>query len=139
METLVGYRSMESDSDEIETQLSTLKLRAGEAEDQVVQALNRLKLVEFKLKKELEDLSETSLRSKVPLRQWLTSRNLSKESTFQEFFETLLEEHKAEHRLDISDRSILLNKDACKLFGLVGKDIRMTMKELLEKLPQIYH
>lgn len=131
---------MESDSEnEIETHLSTLKLKAGEAEDQVVLALNRLKLVEFKLKKELEDLSETTLRSKVPLRQWLTSRNLSKESTFQEFFEKLLEEHKEEHRLDLTDRSILLNKDACKLFGLSGKDVRFTMKELLEKLPQIYH
>jgi hypothetical protein len=129
----------DTEDSEIETALSTLKEKASNAEEQVLQALNRLKLVEFKMKQELEDLSETQLKSKAALRQWLETRSLPKTSTFQEFFETFLEEHKQEHRLDLTDRSIRLNKDGCKLFGVGGKDVKMTVAEILERLPQIYH
>lgn len=129
----------DSEISEIETSLSTLKDHASQAEDQVLKALNRLKLVEFKLKQEVEDLSETQLKSKAPLRHWLQNRNLPASCSFQEFFERFLEEHKQEYRLDLSDRSIRLNKDACKLFGLGGKEIKLTMTEILERLPQIYH
>lgn len=129
----------DNEDQEIETALSTLKEKASKAEDQVTQAFNRLKLVEFKMKQELEDLSETQLKSKAVLRSWLEARNLPKTCSFREFFEKLLEEHKAEHRLDLTDRSIRLNKDGCKLFGFAGKDVKMTMKEVLERLPQIYH
>jgi hypothetical protein len=129
----------DSEDSEVEMALSTLKENASKAEEQVLQALNRLKLVEFKMKQELEDLSETQLKSKAALRHWLETRNLPKTSSFQEFFEKFLEEHKADHRLDLTDRSIRLNKDGCKLFGVSGKDVKMTMAEILEKLPQIYH
>jgi hypothetical protein len=129
----------ETEDTEIENALETLKEKANKAEDQVIQALNRLKLVEFKMKQELEDLSETQLKSRAVLRHWLEARNLPKESTFQQFFEALLEEHKQEYRLDLGDRSIRLNKDGCKLFGVSGKDVKMTMTEILERLPQIYH
>lgn len=129
----------DSELSEIETSLSTLKTNASQAEDNVVQALNRLKLVQFKMKQELDDLSETPLKSKASLRHWLEARNLSKDCSFQQFFERFLEEHKQEYRLDLTDRSITLNKDACKLFGLGGKDVKLTMTEILEKLPQIYH
>lgn len=130
---------LDSEETEIEIALSTLKENANKAEDQVLQALNRLKLAEFKLKQELDDLSETQLKSKAALRHWLESRNLPKTSTFQEFFEKFLEEHKVEHRLDLTDRSIRLNKDGCKLFGISGKDVKMTVTEILQRLPQIYH
>jgi hypothetical protein len=129
----------DSEEKEIERSLSTLKTNACEAEDQVLQALNRLKLVEFKLKQELDDLSETQLKSKASLRHWLESRGLSKDCSFQQFFERFLEEHKQEYRLDLTDRSVILNKEACKLFGLGGKDAKLTMIEILERLPQIYH
>ncbi len=129
----------ENEESEIEMALDELKEKASKAEDQVTQALNRLKLVEFKMKQELEDLSETQLKSKAALRHWLEARNLSKNCSFREFFEKFLEEHKAEYRLDLADRSIRLNKDGCKLFGVSGKDVKITMKELLERLPQIYH
>jgi hypothetical protein len=129
----------EQDVKELETSLSTLKLAAGEADDAVTAALNRLKLVQFKVKQEIEELSETELRSKASLRQWLKARDLSTECSFQEFFQVFLNEHEKEYRLDLSDRSILLNKDACKLFGLTGKNTKLSMPEVLQKLPLIYH
>lgn len=129
----------ESEENEIETSLSSLKTTASQAEDQVLQALNRLKLVEFKMKQELDDLSETQLKSKASLRHWLEDRDLSRDCSFQQFFERFLEEHKEEYRLDLTDRSVRLNKDACKLFGFGGKDVKLTMTEILERLPQIYH
>lgn len=120
----------------IEEHLFTLKTRAKVAEETVVAALNRLKVVQHKMKLELEELSETELRSKPSLRKWLEARNLSTNCSFQEFFQVFLEEHKKEYRLDISDRSLRLNKEACELFGMIGT---ITMVQLLEKLPLIYH
>jgi hypothetical protein len=124
---------------EIEESLSSLKSSGKEAEDAVVAALNRLKLAQQKLRIELEELSKTEVRSKPPLRHWLKSRQLPIHSTFEEFFQTFLEEHKAEHRLDLSTRSILLNKEGCKLFGLEGENKRITVNELLERLPLLFH
>lgn len=120
----------------IEEHLFTLKTRAKVAEETVVAALNRLKVVQYKMKLELEELSETELRSKPSLRKWLEARNLSTNCSFQEFFQVFLDEHKQEYRLDISNRTISLNKEACQLFGLTGT---ITMVQLLERLPIIYH
>lgn len=131
----------ESDSelDAIEEQLSTLKQTAMKAEDAVVAAMNKLKVVQYKARAEMEELAETELRSKPTLRKWLEARDLSTDCSFQEFFDAFLQEHKKEYRLDISDRSILLNADGCKLFGLGGKDKKVLLLELLERLPSIYH
>jgi len=123
----------------LETSLSSLKIRAVKCELDVVEALNRLKCVEFKMKQEIEDLSETELKSKPGLRHWLQARQMSKDCSFQEFFDCFLDEHKKEHRLDLSDRSILLNKDACKLFGIPGHNVKITMLDILERLPLLFH
>ena len=131
--------SSDTDDNEIMLALTSLAENTKKAEEQVIHALNRLKLLEFKMKQELEDLSETQLKAKPALRYWLETRSLPKTSTFQEFFERFLEEHKAEHRLDLTDRSIHLNKDGCKLFGYAGKDVKVRLTEILERLPQIYH
>jgi hypothetical protein len=131
----------ESDSelDAIEQQLSTLKQTAAKAEDAIVAAMNKLKVVQYKARAEMEELAETELRSKPALRKWLQARDLSTDCSFQEFFDAFLQEHKEDHRLDITDRSILLNADGCKLFGLAGKDKKILLLELLERLPAIYH
>lgn len=123
----------------IEEHLFNLKQSAKKAEDSVVDALNRLKLTQHKLKIEMEQLSETELRTRPNLRAWLKSRDLHPDCSFQEFFQKFLEEHKQEYRLDLTDRSILLNKDACKLFGLTGTNVKMRMPEILERLPLLFH
>ena len=128
-----------TDHDDIEESLSSLKDSARVAEDAVLQALNRLKVAQHKLKIEVEELSQTELRSKSTLRAWLKSRQLAPDCSFQDFFQAFLDEHKKEQRLDLSDRSIVVNADGCKLFGLEGKDKKVLLHDLLERLPSIYH
>ena len=123
----------------IEEHLFTLKTKAKATEETIVGALNRLKLVQHKVKIEMEALSETELRSKPTLRKWLEARQMATNCSFQEFFERFLDEHTQEYRLDISDRSLRLNKEACELFGFPGKDTKVTMVQVLEKLPRLYH
>ena len=122
--------------DFLEEDLFNLKRKARTVEDDLISIVNKVKVAQHKLKLELQELSETELRSRPPLRQWLQSRNLPENCSFQEFFEAFLEEHKQECRLYLSDRSISLNKDACKLFGCKG---RLTIIDILEKLPLLYH
>lgn len=123
----------------IEEHLSSLKTSAKVAEDSVVAALNRLKVVQQKVKLNVEEMSQTELRSKPALRKWLQARNLSNQSSFQEFFQIFLDEHQKDYRLDISERSICLNREACQLLGIEGKDQKITMVQFLEKLPLLYH
>jgi hypothetical protein len=129
----------ESEFEAIEEALSSLKASAKVVEDTLVTTINRLKRIQQKVRLEVEELSETELRSKPALRLWLQERSLENDCSFQEFFQAFLEEHKEEHRLDLTDRSLLLNKDACKLFGLQGSNVKMSMPELLQRLPLIYH
>jgi len=123
----------------IEEHLSSLKTSAKVAEDSVVAALNRLKVVQQKVKINVEEMSETELRSKPALRKWLQARNLSNDCSFQEFFQVFLDEHQKDYRLDISERSICLNREACQLLGIEGKDRKITMVQFLEKLPLLYY
>ena len=129
----------ESSINEIEESLSSLKASAKVAEDAIVASLNRLKLAQHKLKIEVEELSETELRSKPVLRAWLQAREIATTCSFQEFFQAFLNEHKGEFRLDLSDRSIRLNKDACQLLGYKEKDKRVTILEIMERLPLLFH
>lgn len=124
---------------QVEEHLSSLKRSAKVAEDSIVAALNRLKLAQHNLNIELKELSETELRSRPGLRAWLKARELPTDCSFQEFFQKFLEEHKQEYRLNLSDRSICLNKDGCKLLGVEGSNVKVTLPELLERLPLLYH
>ena len=124
---------------EIEESLSSLKLSATVAEDAVTKALNRLKLAQHKLKIEMEELSETELRSKPLLRAWLSKRKLPTDSSFQVFFQAFLDEHKEEHRLDLSDRTVTLNKDGTQLLGYKESNKRVSILEIMERLPLLFH
>ncbi len=129
----------EENIDFIEQHISSIKTSALSLETATVATLNKLKLAQHKLKMELEQLSETELRSKPTLRAWLKARDLPLDCSFQEFFQAFLDEHKQDYRLDLSDRSVLLNKDSCKLFGLEGTNVKLGLRDLLERLPLLYH
>ena len=123
----------------IEEHMDYLKSKAKTVETDFVTILNRMKLTQHKLKMELEELSATQMRSKPPLRAWLRTRDLPEDCSFQEFFEAFLEEHRKEYRLNLGDRAVRLNKDGCKLFGVGGVEKQVTLLELLERLPLLYH
>lgn len=139
METSDNEEIDEQNIVQIEQHLSSLKTASQIAEQEIVAALNRFKLIEHKLKIELEELSETQLRSKPLLRKWLKARDLPLDSSFQDFFQAFLAEHKKEHRLDLSDRTILLNAEGCKVFGIEGQDKKVSIHDILERLPMLYH
>ena len=121
----------------LEEDLFNLKRKAKRVEDDLTAIVNKVKVAQHKLTLEVQELSETELRSRPPLRHWLKARNLPDNCSFQEFFEAFLEEHQRELRLYLSDRTVSLNKDACKLFAC--KESRVTILEILEKLPLLYH
>jgi hypothetical protein len=128
----------ESEYLEIEKQLSTLKDKSKGVEDSLVSAMNRLKVVQHKIKIEVDEMSQSEMRCKASLRKWLEKRGFSKEISFEEFFQKFLDEHREEDRLDMMDRTILLNKDAAKLFDL-KEESKLTVLQLIEKLPLIYY
>lgn len=126
-----------SDTEEfLEENLFNLKRRARSVEDDLIAIVNKVKVAQHKLKLEVQELSETELRSRPSLRNWLRARNLPENCSFQEFFEAFLEEHQRESRLYLTDRSVSLNSDASKLFSHKG---RLTILEILERLPLLYH
>lgn len=130
---------METDVEEaFNRDLSSLKNSAKGVEETLVHTINRLKVAQHKLKLEVEELSSVELHPRPALRAWLKARNLETESSFTDFFEAFLIEHQAEHRLELSDRTIRLNKDASKLFQITP-NTRMSLPEILEKLPVLYH
>lgn len=124
---------------EVEDHLSFLKRSAKSAEESIVDACNRLKVAQHSLAMELKELSETELRSKPGLRAWLKARSLPLDCSFQEFFQHFLTEHNQEYRLNLSDRSIILNRDGCILFGKEGHNYKLRIPDLLECLPLLYH
>jgi hypothetical protein len=130
---------MESEEDlELQEQLFTLKRTAKQVDENLVTITNRLKVAQQKLKVELEELSQTELRSRPSLRRWLKARQLVEDCSFVEFFEAFLLEHEKEFRLNLSDRTISLNKDGCLLFGFKEETI-VCLLEVLERLPLLYH
>ena len=128
-----------SDTEEIEAHLSSLKTSAKTIEETMTACLNRMKLAHHKLKLELQELSETELRSKPSLRAWLRKNECPEDCSFQEFFQAFLDVHKKDNRLNLSDRSVRLNEEAVKLFGEKGKDVTLTLNQILERLPLLYH
>ena len=128
----------ESEYLEIEKQLSTLKDKSKGVEDSLVSAMNRLKVVQHKIKIEVDEMSQSEMRCKASLRKWLEKRGFSKEISFEDFFQKFLDEHREEDRLDMMDRTILLNKDAAKLFDL-KEESKLTVLQFIEKLPLVYY
>lgn len=122
----------------LEDTLESLKRNAKASETHLLESLKQLKRFQTNLAKESQAM-DVPLQPKTRLMKWLTDRNLKVESTFQEFFEVFVSEHKQDHRVDISKRTIQLNSAACVLFGL--KDISPTVPlyDVLQKVSTLYY
>lgn len=119
--------------------LESLKRNAKALDVHYQEARKKFKDFYVKITQESEGMGETPLQPRTRMMKWLTDRSLTVESTFQEFFEAFVEEHKKENRLDLSTRSICLNRDASILFGYKGENLVVTLYELLEKLNILYY
>lgn len=130
----------ESAIDEIslEDTLESLKRNAKAAEIHLLESLKQLKDFQRTLAKESKTI-EVPLQPKTRLMKWLTDRGLRVESTFQEFFEAFVEEHKTDHRLDLSQRTIQLNSAACHLFGRKDSNPTVHIYDVLEKVATLYY
>lgn len=126
----------EPDGLSLEESLSSLKRNAFATEVHLTESIKSMKRLVKSLK---EEPTETPLQPRTRLMKWLTDRGLPVECSFQEFFEAFLQEHKAEHRLDLSKRTIQLNSAACILFGLKDKKPEMHVYDLLQKLDVLYY
>lgn len=128
----------ETETISLEDTLQSLKRNAYAVEIHLQQSILHLKKLQKRLIEESKDISQQALQPRTRMMKWLTDRGLPVESSFTEFFEVFLEEHKKEHRLDLSKRTISLNADACILFGYKSKSVELHILDLMEKLPVLY-
>jgi hypothetical protein len=133
---------MEQTEDEtisLEETLSSLKRNAKAVDIYFHESRKKLKEFQHKLLKEKNGISEATLQPRTRMMKWLTDRGLPEESTFVDFFEMFIEEHKKENRLDISKRTLSLNNDACILFGIKSKENSISLYDLLERINVLYY
>jgi hypothetical protein len=130
----------ESDLEDIslEDTLESLKRNAKAAETHLLESLKQMKAFQAHLAKESASI-EVPLQPKTRLMKWLTDRGLRVESTFQEFFEAFIDEHKKDCHLDLTTRTVELNTAACVLFGLKDTRPKVHLYELLEKVSTLYY
>lgn len=132
----------ETDVDEsisLEDTLGSLKRNANAVQVHLQESIKQLKVFQKKLLSESKDISEVPLQPKTRMMKWLTDRGLAVESTFTDFFEAFVEEHKEENRLDLTNRLIRLNSAACILFGYKDVNPVVSLFDLLEKLSVLYY
>lgn len=130
----------DDDNISLEDTLMSLKRNALAVDVHLQESIRKLKQLQKLVAHEMEEpLAEIPLQPKTRLMKWLTDRGLKVESSFNEFFEAFVDEHKKEHRLDLSKRAIRLNTAACVLFGFKDTDSYVSLYVLLEKLPTLYY
>ena len=128
----------ETDTISLESSLQSLKRNAYAVEIHLQQSIQGVKKLQKYIAEESKDISQHALQPRTRMMKWLTDRGLPVESSFLDFFEVFLEEHKKDHRLDLSKRTISLNTEACILFGYKSKQVELHILDLMEKLPVLY-
>lgn len=132
--------TQEEDTISLDDTLDSLKRNANASQVLLQETLHKLKHFQKKLHDEANETpSEKPLQPRTRMMKWLTDRGLPVESSFTDFFEVFVEEHKKEHRLDLSRRSIQLNPAACILFGKDSTDQWISLYELFANLPTLYY
>ena len=128
----------ETETISLEDTLQSLKRNAYAVEIHLQQSIQYVKALQKKIVEESKDISQQALQPRTRMMKWLTDRGLPVESSFTEFFDVFLEEHKKDHRLDVSKRTISLNADACVLLGYKSKHVELHIFDFMEKLPLLY-
>lgn len=129
----------ETENISLEDTLNSLKRNAYAVEIYFQETKRKLKDFQHKLAEESDKISELPLQPRTRMMKWLSDRGLAAEIPFTDFFEVFVEEHKKEHRLDLSNRSIHLNTAACILFGYNDINPIVSIYELLGKLNTLYY
>lgn len=119
--------------------LASLKRNADSIQIYLQESLKKCKAFQHRLAEESKNLAELPLQPKTRLMKWLTDHGLPVECTFQDFFEAFVDEHKKEHRLDLTTRSIQLNSAASILFGYKDTNPWVPIYDLMEKLSVLYY
>jgi hypothetical protein len=127
------------DTISLEDTLGNLKRNANAVQIHFQESLKHLKAFQHKLGRESKDLSESPLQPRTRMMKWLTDRGLPVESSFVDFFDVFVQEHRKEHRLDVSKRTIRLNSAACILFGYKDMNPVIHLYDLLTKLNVLYY
>lgn len=122
----------------LEDTLESLKRNAKATEIHLLESLKQMKAFQLKVVKESKTM-DVPLQPKTRMMKWLTDRGLRVESTFQEFFEVFVDEHKEEQRVDLTSRTIQLNSAACILFGYKDTNPKVHLYDILEKLSSLYY
>lgn len=122
----------------LEDTLENLKRNAYASQVLLQESLKHVKQFQKRLVEETSvPPSEKPLQPKTRMMKWLTDRHLAVESSFSDFFEAFIDEHKEEHRLDLSNRSIHLNAKACILLGYSGEPW-ISVYDVIEKALNLY-
>ena len=130
---------MEDEDGDVYETLDQLKEKATESMKQFHRCVDQLTMIQEKIEEELDDsICQSVLTAKEGAKVWMHDHGLPIETSFQEFFSYLLKEHGKEDRLDLSNRSICLNKDTAQLFGLQVNSIHHIL-DILLMLPIIFY
>ena len=127
----------ESDEGSLEDLIESLKRNAFAVDQSYKQAVSKLKAVRVAVLEEQKSMSEVPLQPRTRLMKWLTDRGLPVDCSFREFFQTFLQEHKEESRLELETRVIRLSKSGAVLLGK-APETRISLGEFFQSLSSLY-
>jgi hypothetical protein len=90
-----------------------------------------------KVKDEMHTMDYQPLKPKAHAKKWIVAHGLSDTPSFHDFFEAVCKELKEEDRLNITDRTLIPNKDIAKLFK-VPVDQPIHIFDFLPLVPEVF-
>ena len=121
----------------LEETLDSLKRNAAAVDLYFKEARTRMKAIQASAMELLASSAEVPLQPRTRLMKWLTDHDLPVDTSFHDFFDLFLLEHKEENRLDLSTRSIRLNKAGAHLFQQ-QVNTPVSLYDLLRSLSLLY-
>lgn len=121
----------------LEETLESLKRNAAAVDTYFKETRTRMKAIRATTMEMLASSAEVPLQPRTRLMKWLTDHDLPVDTCFHDFFDLFLLEHKEENRLDLSTRSIRLNKAGAHLFQQ-QVNTTVTLYDLLRSLSLLY-
>jgi hypothetical protein len=122
----------------IEELSASLKAHAKQVGEVFLECRDHFISFHKRIREDMEPIEEAKLIPKERMRVWLQAHALPEHGTFQEFFQAFIQDHKKEGRLDVSNRSIHLNKEARTLLGYRSPEAVVPILDLLEKLTNLF-